>query len=324
MKKQLVKGDPDAYGDWMLWTFEIGGFDLTECESALNQLLSVTQNMSEFLTFRRSSGETGIVGMYWIQFLCKSEIYTELDFFEQCAKYPSLHEKISSYVQQVNQMVMEGEHPQELWQDEMHPRGSYAIVPLVLNNVTYAPNFGRLFSNWDMEAETFQGDLVEMVIHKYGFNDSTIRLLALRCFNDGQATEENLLRILHNDELNGKLDVDRFITLSIEEISNNEKLLETLDISLGFFVRIYAGDNGLLFEKVAKDFSQRLIEEPGIDEGYVENGLVGELADGFEVHEWFGQKSLMTGFPPIDWNADLLDICVLDYLADPKKIIDLC
>ncbi|UXI65941.1 hypothetical protein [Tahibacter amnicola] len=62
-------------------------------------------------------------------------------FWERAVEFVALRPLIARYVRQVNANVTIPN-----WQDEFHPRGSFAMAPLALADVTYCPQLGSLFS----------------------------------------------------------------------------------------------------------------------------------------------------------------------------------
>ena len=323
MNKFLVKGDPDEYGDWLLLIFPLNGTDINSLNDALNELILTTSDMDALLSYKMNEEDSwNYLSSYIIQFRVDGQLIEEEDFFKICCKHNELQEYISKYINNVNQDVFElkrdnpSSYPQDNWQDEYHPRGSYAIVPLVLENELYARQFGKLFEKWDMGNEIWQGDLVEVVMKKYGITPNTLPLFVLRNINDGQSTEENNLRILYGLNLKEQLDTKKFIQCVIYECQDNPIHWECVDMRLVSFAMIYAGESEKDYIEICKYFSREILsaDDSPFAVADATNGMIGDLSDEFISHRWLHKDTLYQDLPCNDWFIGVQKSCVLSYL----------
>lgn len=117
---------------------------------------------------------------------------SEQQFFELCAGHESLHHRMDRYIQFVR-----GRHERlgldYLWHDEVHPAGCYALAPLVMADPGHVDDLADYLLETDLDEETIQSNLVRLAFTKYGWNDATRHLLALRlATSHGQWSQEDL------------------------------------------------------------------------------------------------------------------------------------
>ncbi len=286
--KKFYYNQADFKGTIVIY-FELNGTDCTSLEKALDELIQQTKDMDHFSAYLPTDDNTWEYAIWYVlRFNLPDKVINERTFFETCSKYPNLHEKIAQYIKNVNRLtdeeILNEEEPIENtdneWQDEMHPNGSYAIVPLVLQNPDYARLFGRLFGYWDMEGETYQGIVTSMIFQKLGITSQTLPLLVLRTISDGQSIDYEIEAILWKYKLRDQIDLENFTEICISECKRNPELLSSIDLSLTTFANIY-DNNESDYNRTCEVFTNAILSEKHcFDLSYEIEGQIGK-EDGF-------------------------------------------
>ncbi|MBW3635171.1 MAG: hypothetical protein KY445_01740 [Armatimonadetes bacterium] len=82
-------------------------------------------------------------------------------------------------------------YQQELWHDEQHQAGCFAIEPLAFRDVRFVSNYAQFLRGNDMDHEVFQEDVIDGLIEKWGWCEETLELFAARCtFATGQGSHQ--------------------------------------------------------------------------------------------------------------------------------------
>ncbi|MFZ6779850.1 hypothetical protein ACO0LD_23705 [Undibacterium sp. Ji83W] len=302
MQRWRHAGDRKNFGDWLVLTMDIK-MDEAGLQLVCEQLNAITSDMEKFLDF--GNGEQS--DNYKIVFKHDGAIVHERAFFHEAAKITGLRPLISQYVSNVN-------HENYTWQDEFHPRGSYAIAELALADENYIPQFARLLFNWDMGHETYHYRLIDKLFEKYGYTEKTLFLLAARVCADGQNSDENVLRALYRHGFKEQIRLEDFIRIAMSILPHLESAWQ-----LRKFARIYAGEDKAQYVQVTEIFLDALRKDKKI------TAVMDEVQDSFseeydelqlmEVAGFLGNETLG------DWNEDLNNALVES--TDLSKLVPL-
>ncbi|MBA1419539.1 MAG: hypothetical protein FAF03_01430 [Epsilonproteobacteria bacterium] len=96
VRKFFICGDDRDYGNWVYRIFSLTDFSKKSLEYVLDELIECTENMQEFLTYRKTakSKKSYESAMYLIRFKYQNTLIEEKVFFEKCVKFVTLHKKI--------------------------------------------------------------------------------------------------------------------------------------------------------------------------------------------------------------------------------------
>ncbi|MFZ6745605.1 hypothetical protein ACO0LC_20465 [Undibacterium sp. JH2W] len=286
MQRWRHPGNKKEWGDWIVLTIEA---DMSEAglQSACEQLNAATSDMEQFLDL----GDGNQSQDYKIVFLVDGKPVHERDFFHEAVKIAKLRPLVSEYIANVN-------HESNSWQDEFHPRGSFALAELTLVDEKYLPQLASLLFKWDMGHETYQYTLIDQLFEKYGYTEQTLQLLAARVCADGQHIDENVWRAIHCHGFKEKIDIEHFVDIALELLPYPEAAWQ-----LESFARIYAGQDEatylLTVEVITKALRHDRKFEAVLDE------VLNQFSGKFEEHNLMQTGNDFWSKPVMDWNADL-------------------
>lgn len=252
MKRYRAPGDPGEFGDWIVGVIDLRSDDEGGLREALNEIVDATQDMKSFMRLTAKSSKEAM--HYTLRFSREGDLSTaehEREFWKRAAQFTSLHQAIAQYVEQVNS------NDDADWQDEFHPRGSFAIAELVLANARWCSLLGRLLFKWDMAHETFQEGLIDELFVRHGMVADTLNLLACRVLADGQSIPEQIAAALYDHNFRARLDIADFA----QRCSQWVQLSISSEIGLDQFATIYAKGDATVFESVWSAFRQAGIKE---------------------------------------------------------------
>lgn len=124
-------------------------------------------------------------------------------FFERCAKHAALHPKMIEYAELVNRPARK--LGPALSHGDLHPAGTFAVVPLALADARYIAPLLEHFRSWDMDHESFHPSLIGELLARHGIVEETLDLLAWRAIESDGQSKVNLGGAVHTHELLGKL-----------------------------------------------------------------------------------------------------------------------
>ncbi|MES2041866.1 MAG: hypothetical protein V4495_28965 [Pseudomonadota bacterium] len=302
MQRWRHTGDKKNWGDWIVLTIDTqmneGGL-----QAACEQLIAATSDMEEFLDL----GDGMQSQDYKIVFIHDGKTVHERAFFHEAVKIASVRSLVSQYVANVNQ-------ESHTWQDEFHPRGSYAIAELVLADESYIPQFARLLFNWDMGHETYHYRLIDKLFEKYGYTEQTLFLLAARVCADGQNGGENVLRAMYRHGFKRQIVLEDFASVALTILPHPESAWQLRE-----FARIYAGEDKAQYAQVTEFFLNALRKDTKftavIDEAKYSFAQEYDEHQLMEVAGFLGNQTLG------DWNEDLENALVES--SDLSKLVPL-
>ncbi len=185
--------------------------------ASLDALVKVTGNLDKLIrnpkAFAKSSKHSwNLVTTFHTP---AKRFVRERRFFERCAKHPALHERMLTYVRNVNARARIPGLRTDLGHSDMRPAGCFAIVPLVLRDARYIPALVEHMRGTDMDHETFHEALVEELVKRHGLCEEVLDLLAFRAVDGaGQAGGNNMKLAMARHGLRGLLaapkDLERF------------------------------------------------------------------------------------------------------------------
>lgn len=101
------------------------------------------------------------------------------DFFEQAARFVSLHQKILHYTS----LTYDEKNDEHFWIDSEHQAGTEAIHPLAITDSKYILNYIDFLRSNDMDHEVCQYDDINSVIQSHGWCEQTLQLSLARLFS---------------------------------------------------------------------------------------------------------------------------------------------
>lgn len=297
MKRYRAPGDPGEFGDWIVAVAQLPSEDEAGCLAALQEMVDATLNMKRFTQL-----PDGKSAMHYTIRLSRDgsldDLLHERDFWPRAVRFPLLRPLIERYIEQVNSG---GED--ESWQDEFHPRGSFAIAELALADATACPLLGNLLFRWDMSHETYQEGLIDQLFTKHGFNDHTLDLLACRILADGQAIHNQVAAAMFDHGLRERIDLADFAGRCARFVHRSL----AAELGLDAFAAIYAGRDEAAYDAVWSAFHAAGIEDQ---------------PEGFDGDDSAECTSYRTGRPVGHWNKDFLDASVEEFDVDVLQLME--
>jgi len=300
MQRWRHPGNKEEWGDWIVLTMDIQ-MDEAGLRSACEQLITATSDMEKFLDLGAGRQSQD----YKLIFTQDERNVHERAFFHEAARFASLRPLISQYVNNVN-------HESNTWQDEFHPRGSYAIAELVLADENYIPQFARLLFNWDMGHETYHYTLIDKLFEKYGYTEQTQYLLAARVCADGQHSGENLFRALYRHGFKEMIRPEHFISVALTLLPGPESAWQLRE-----FVRCYAGEDKELYARLTEKILHALSKD-GRYAAVVED-VRNDFSREYDEHQLMEVAGSLAEKTFGDWNEDLDDALVES--TDVSKLV---
>ena len=302
MQRWRHAGDRKNFGDWLVLTIDIQ-MNEAGLQAACEQLIAATSDMEKFLDL--GNGEQS--SDYKIIFRHGDTIVHERAFFHEAVKFAALRSLISQYVSNVN-------HESNTWQDEYHPRGSYAIAELVLADQNYIPQFAQLLFNWDMGHETYQYRLIDKLFEKYGYTKQTQYLLAARVCADGQHRGENVLRALYRHGFKEKIRLTDIISTALALFPDPESAWRLRE-----FARCYAGEDKELYARL----TEKILHALGQDDRYaaVTDEVRSDFANEYDEYRLMEVAGFLADKTLGDWDEGLDDALVES--TDMSKLLPL-
>lgn len=225
-------GNPDEYGDWVVLLCSLPDASEQSCAAVVQALVDASRDQ---LAMRRlDNNEDFFILHYtiWLSVDGKPEnAWHESEFWPMAVKFPKLHEQIAQYVRQVNYTDYSSS-----FQDEFHASGSFAIAELCLADKKWCGLLGKLLLLWDMGHETFQLNLIDELVERYGSCDEIWQLLAYRIMADGQSADEQIASALFGYRLIEHIDLAQFA----KYCARIEHRSECSEIGLDLFAQIFA------------------------------------------------------------------------------------
>ncbi len=286
MQRWRHAGDRKNFGDWIVLDMDIQ-MNEAGLQAACEQLIAATSDMEKFLDL--GNGEQS--SDYKIIFRHGDTIVHERAFFHEAAKFAALRPLISHYVSNVN-------HASNTWQDEYHPRGSYAIAELVLADQNYIPQFAQLLFNWDMGHETYHYRLIDKLFEQYGYTEQTQYLLAARVCADGQHSGENVLRALYRHGFKQAIVLEDFVSATLATLPHPESAWQLRE-----FARIYAGEDKAQYAQVTEIFLTALRKDKKFMD--VMDEVQDSFAEEYDVQQLMEVAGFLANEPLGDWNEGL-------------------
>ncbi len=302
MQRWRHAGDRKNFGDWLVLTIDIQ-MNEAGLQAACEQLIAATSDMEKFLDL--GNGEQSCD--YKIIFRHGDTIVHERAFFHETVKFAALRSLISQYVSNVN-------HESNTWQDEYHPRGSYAIAELVLADQNYIPQFAQLLFKWDMGHETYHYRLIDKLFEKYGYTEQTLFLLAVRVCADSQHSGENVLRALYRHGFKQQIALEDFVSTALAILPDPESAWQLRE-----FARIYAGEDKAQYAQVTEIFLNALRKDKKF--AAVLDEVQDSFAEDYDEHQLMEVAGFLADETLGDWNEGLDDALVES--TDLSKLLPL-
>jgi hypothetical protein len=111
------------------------------------------------------------------------ERITQRAFFDACVALEPLRSAVAGFVRALVDDRRSRATPRgvpELWHDEMHPVGSFAIAPLALAAAEHVPLAIAQMDVSDLGHETFHQRWIDLLIARHGWREETLDLIAFR------------------------------------------------------------------------------------------------------------------------------------------------
>lgn len=286
MQRWRHSGDKKDWGDWIVLTIP-ATMDEEGIKSACESLNAATSNMQDFLNL----GDGNQSEHYKIVFQIDDVTLHERAFFQEAVKFKELRPLIAQYVDNVN-------HEPDTWQDEYHPRGSFAIAELTLADESYIPSLAKRFSLWDLGHETYQEKLIDQLLVRYGYTDTTEYLLAARLCADGQHIDENIWRALYRYGFKDKIDFSQFVKLVLQLSTFPEA-----GWHLEKFCQLYAGRDQSAYS-LAISTALNILRNDELHSPFAE-GFQNKCSDEFREHWLMDADNGDSNDREGDWNAGL-------------------
>ncbi|MFZ6642390.1 hypothetical protein ACO0LL_21885 [Undibacterium sp. TC4M20W] len=286
MQRWRHAGDRKNFGDWLVLTIDIQ-MDEAGLQATCEQLIAATSDMEKFLDL--GNGEQS--SDYKIIFRHGEANVHERAFFHEAVKIAKLRPLVSQYVSNVN-------HESNTWQDEYHPRGSYAIAELVLADENYIPQFARLLFKWDMGHETYHYRLIDKLFEKYGYTEQTLFLLAARVCADGQNSGENVLRAIYRHDFKQQIVLEDFVSVALAIFPHPESAWQLRE-----FARIYAGEDKAQYAQVTEIFLNALRKDKKF--AAVMDEVQDSFAEEYDEHQLMEVAGFLAEETLGDWNEGL-------------------
>lgn len=148
---------------------------------------------------------------------------SETLFFRTAAEYKELHPLILKYV---DHLIRHSREAKLLWSHDETPAGTDAIESLVFKDQKYLPKYIEFLRTNDMDHEVYQDYGIGYIIKKYGWNEDTVRLAAVRLgVCHGQHGDENINLLLESAKLDEFLKVDRHAVIFLKYLSDEFQTL---------------------------------------------------------------------------------------------------
>ena len=213
-------------------------------------------------------------------------------------QFAALRPYIVKYIEQVT-----AGDESDSWQDEFHPRGSFAIAELALVDVKACALLGSVLFKWDMAHETWQEGLIDELIAKYGMVEPTRDLLACRILADGQAASEQVASALYNHGHQQDFDLAEFASRCASRVADS--------VSPGFgleqFALIYADGDEAAYKAAWTAFRA--------------SGIAAK-AEGFDAANSRALARQRSSPADGHWNAKFLDASVEDFRVESLELLD--
>src|SRR5690606_5895857 len=111
----------------------------------------------------------------------------------EAATFEALHPLLHAYALE----TAEGAHGHAIWSDDETPSGTHAIVPLVMHDRKWLPDYLRFLRSNDLDHEVDQAGDIDAIIERYGWAPDTLALAAARLVScQGQFGEEQFGQLL--------------------------------------------------------------------------------------------------------------------------------
>jgi hypothetical protein len=296
MKRYKAAGSPDEFGDWIVAVAELPGEDEAGYASALRDIATATRDMDALMQL--PDGEAAM--HYTLRFSRDGgldSLIHERDFWPRAVQFPALRPLIVQYIEQVNEAGADSS-----WQDEFHPRGSFAIAELAGVDASACPLLGKLLFRWDMGHETYQEGLIDQLIATHGMVGHTLDLLACRILADGQAIQEQVASILYDQGLRQHFDLADFARRCATRVGDSV----CPDLGLDYFASIYADGDEAAYTAARAEFHAAGIEEQPM---------------GFDADDSRERAARRSSRPQGHWNQDFLETSVEDFSADALELL---
>lgn len=243
-------GNPDEYGDWVVLLCTLPDASEHSCAVVVQALIDVSGDQQSMRQL-----DDQVAALHYSIWLSKNgtpeNATHESEFWTLAAKYPALHKPISQFIKQVNTPDY-----QFAFQDEFHASAAFAIAELCLADKKWCGLLGKLLFLWDMSRETFQLDLIDELVARYGSCDEIWQLLAYRILADNQCADQQIGAALFGHRLIDHFDSANFAR-HCARIAHRSNCSE---IGLDLFARIVANGKKSAYNQCWRAFHAAGIE----------------------------------------------------------------
>ena len=245
-------GNPGDYGDWVVLLMSLPDASEQSCAAVVQALVDASRDQLAMRRPDHSKDNFSLHYTLWLSVDGKPEnAWHESEFWPMAVKFPNLHEQIAQYVKQVNNTDYATS-----FQDEFHASGGFAIAELCLADKKWCGLLGKLLLLWDMEHETFQLELIDELVERYGSCDEILQLLAYRISADGQHSDEQIAAALFGHGLIKQIDLAQFASYCAR-IENRSVCSE---IGLNHFAQTFANGKKSAYSQCWRAFHAAGIE----------------------------------------------------------------
>ncbi len=239
-------GDPGEFGDWIVAVIALADFDQKSLAAALSAIVTATSDLEHFLQLPEEESAMHFSLRFSIDGTVDAPLTHERDVWPHIVKIPELRPAVAQYVRQIN-----GAGEANSFQDEGHARGAFAISELMLIDPDYCRLFGELLFEWDMDHETFQFEVIDRALRRYGWTPQTYDLFAARTLASGQHIREQWCNAFAEPRSRAAFDVKRFAHACKPFVERSI----ILEIGLNEFADVYSHGDQRLCEQICRQLN---------------------------------------------------------------------